>query len=484
VAVAASLARFALAAKDPWRATNLRPTCEVQEQAVADETREVLLCGGKGSGKTLAGALRVLRVASRDAGVRILTVRKAYPDLTATVGEAIAWVLWRLVDPGYPETGATFQSLRQLPPELAQFRLTPSPQLRLVPSEATVYFRHLQDPQGLGGVNRGLVWADEAAELTEGDFRELRARIRQPGVTQQIFLTANPPRVMGHWLEDVFGRPSESRKLYEVSMLTNPHLSREFIESFLELPETDRLNLVEGRLGSVFGEGSAVFPEFRRSLHASQEPLSPWPGRPIVRGWDIATLGKRLACVAISVGPGPRVRVLREWVEQARGIAEFGWQVVSDCFSEWGREWEFEDAIDPAAFATSFTDERSAVDALMEAGVAPAAGTSSRTARREMIGALLTKLVHGEPAMQFDPSCRALVSGLAGGYTHDDIKGPYSDPVDALGYALSLAMAALPGKWRPRAHTLGTYTFGAPRRHGRVFTLVAASSFGRARRRG
>ena len=471
-------ARFRLAGMDPWAATNLTPTCEVQREAVAEESREVLLCGGKGSGKTLGGALRSLQLLSRESRMQAMALRQAYPDLAGTTGETMAWVLWRLVDPEIEAAACPFDSLRSLPKDLAVWREKPQAHLRF-PNGSRQYFRHLADSEGIGGYNRGFLWLDEALEVEEATYKELRARIRQPGVTQQLYLTTNPPRVPDHWLERHFGSGKPAGKLYELGMTSNPYLSPEFVASFDDLVESERRNIVDGKLGTVFGVGPRVFPEFRRTVHAAPARLEPFPGRVIVRGWDITAVGRKLAAIALSVGPGVRLRILREWEATAKGIGDFGWEVLADCYQLWGRDWEWEDGLDPAAFTMSFTDERSAAQALAEVGVLGTGGAVSRTARRELIGGLLSRMVEGEPAVQIDPSCRRLLAAFDGGYTHDDIKGGYSDIVDALGYGLSVAIAAPTERRSSLRRVWASYAFGA-RRQGPTRAWLPVHDYGRA----
>jgi len=443
----------------------MTPNEGAQGLITKDESGTVLLVGGKGGAKTLSAAVRVAKVCARDRGQRAMIMREAKPDLVATTGETFAFVLARIANPEVEENEVTFETLKMLPPDLCQWKNQPVPHVYLPLSNARVFFRHLREAEGFGGYKHGIIWMDEVSEMKVDSYREADRRKRQAGVTRQLVMSTNPPRETGHWLErefpDAIGSSeihlllTGNRSVWQVSAQENAaHLPEDYFSNLSLLPESERRWLIDGKLGSVFGRWPRVFPEFRYATHVARS-LLPFPGYPIIRGFDVMALGQVIASVAYSEGPKGRIRVLREWEEEGMGIEDFGREVMSDSLRYWGAESEFRDGGDPAAFAVSFTDKRSAADALLAAGIVMLGGQNSRTERRERIAALLNRMVEGEPAIQFDEAgCRRLIAAMDGGYTHDAPKGPLSHVVDSFGYGLT-------------AHTLphqGRNDFVEPRR--------------------
>ncbi len=191
--------------------------------------------------------------------------------------------------------------------------------------------------------------------------------------------------------------------------------------------------------------GQPVFgSEFKRSFHVSQGPLVAQAHLPIIRGWDF---GLYPACVFTQLWPGMRLVVLREICEAGMGLERF-LEEVSLKTKEWyPTAQKFYEVVDPAGFARSANDERTAVSMLANRTTYHLNVTPGVQIPAERLGAVrkfLERNVRGDPALLIDPSCVMIIGGMDGGYHYaynvsgqlreKPEKNLYSHPADALQY--------------------------------------------------
>lgn len=198
--------------------------------------------------------------------------------------------------------------------------------------------------------------------------------------------------------------------------------------------------------------GKAWFPEFRMEFHVAQEPLKPFPGKPIIRGWDYGLTPATLWC---QYGPKGELLVLAEVQSRDCGITAHGKVVAAESAAYAGHS--FVDIGDPAGRQRAQTDEQSCVDILRDRyGINVQDGPVSAMARWEAVRQRLTTMTDtGGPMLLVDPSCAVLIGGFTGGYCRRKVgekyleepeKNEYSHTQDALGY-ICASEAGTKRKW-------------------------------------
>ena len=191
--------------------------------------------------------------------------------------------------------------------------------------------------------------------------------------------------------------------------------------------------------------GKPVFSEdFKRNFHVSAAPLVAQSQLPIIRGWDF---GLYPACIFTQLWPGMRLVVLREICESGMGLERFLEEVAAKSLEWFPTARKYYEVVDPAGFARSPNDERTAVSMLANTStyrmnVTP--GVQVPAERLKAVRKFLSRAVRGEPAMLIDPSCPMVIGGMDGGYHYaynnsgqlreKPEKNIYSHPADALQY--------------------------------------------------
>jgi hypothetical protein len=191
-------------------------------------------------------------------------------------------------------------------------------------------------------------------------------------------------------------------------------------------------------------KGLAVYhDDFKRGFHVSQTPLKHAKHLPIVRGWDF---GLTPACIFTQLLPGMRLMVLREICEKGMGLERFLTEVRAKSLEWFPEHKKYVEVVDPAGFARSPNDERTAVSLMTvppySLQVVP--GVQIPATRLHSVRRFLERVVKGEPALFIDPTCKMIIQGFDGGYHYEynqsdqlrevPEKNDYSHPHDALQY--------------------------------------------------
>lgn len=158
--------------------------------------------GGRGSGKSWAGAYDL--------------VRRARPGRTYLVGSPTGVLLG----------DTTFPTLRAIATDLGVWggcKMTPYPSATLLldGGDAAVRFRTAEDPERMRGPNLSGVWLDEASLMPEEAYTVVIACLREAGV--QGWLSASfTPKGPHHWTYDVFGTGRPDTALFRARTGENP----------------------------------------------------------------------------------------------------------------------------------------------------------------------------------------------------------------------------------------------------------------------
>jgi phage terminase large subunit len=151
-------------------------------------SRYLVLCGGRGSGKSEFAARKILYRCGREGRHRFLVVRKVRKTLNDSVIRVIREIL---------AANDIVHSFNK-----SELSITFATSLGM----AEILFIGLDDPEktkSMKGITSA--WVEEATELSRDDFLKLDLLLRDPGPGyKQIILSFNPQQVEAPWLKEMF----------------------------------------------------------------------------------------------------------------------------------------------------------------------------------------------------------------------------------------------------------------------------------------
>jgi len=303
-------------------------------------------------------------------------------------------------------------------------------------------------------------WIDESIEVDMDIKKMVKNRIgRYPRMSPVRFgiETTNPPDTddptysMFKWVTPIPGPQPEGEPLanhegfwqppYENSKNLRPGYYDELREDYRDDPDWIE-RYIEGKPGIIM-QGKPVIRNFKYDLHVAKGPIE-WMGNPLFIGMDDS--GNLPAAVVVEVLAQRQAHILMEYWTEKYGIVDFGKMFVTR-FRE-----RFPDAVianiwgDPAGEQKyskrggGFTSNAQLLRE--ECGLDVRPSEQNPVARVQSIDQMLAR-VNG---VLIDPSCKRLISGLAGGYCYPDygmgrigdkpIKNKYSHVVEALEYVM------------------------------------------------
>ena len=259
-------------------------------------TRYVAFGGARGGGKSHVARIKALGGALTWPGIRILMLRKEYPELEQTV---------------------ILPMRRILPPGLAAYNGTM--RLHTFVNGSILKYGHYDSSGDVEyqGQEWDWIFMEEATQFTEREFRVLGACLRGPkSLPRRMYLTCNPGGVGHEWVKRLFvdrlyeGEKGEDFTFIPATVEDNPHLlegSPAYLEMLDALPDDVR---AAWRFGDWNALAGVFFPEFRPETHVipSQESLPREWRR--YRAFDYGL--DMLACLWIAVDWEGRCYVYRE----------------------------------------------------------------------------------------------------------------------------------------------------------------------------
>ena len=163
--------------------------------------------GGRGSGKSFAGAYDLIRRAKRDR--LYLVASPTYTILSDT----------------------TFRSFKAIARDLGvlgRSRVQP-PNVRLT-TGAEILFRSSDDPEKLRGPNLSGAWLDEASLMVRPAYDIVIASLREQG--EQGWLSATfTPKGLSHWTFELFGKSTPDTAIFHARTSQNPFLPAGFADT-------------------------------------------------------------------------------------------------------------------------------------------------------------------------------------------------------------------------------------------------------------
>lgn len=259
--------------------------------------RYVAYGGARGGGKTHVLRWKAAAGALAYPGIRILIVRREYPELEQTV---------------------VIPMRKMIPGEAASYNGTMH-MLSFV-NGSIIKFGHYGagDELEYQGQEYDWIFLDEATQFTEYQFRVLGACLRGvEKIPRRMYLTCNPGGVGHHWVRRLFvrrdyreGERPEDYTFIQATVYDNPHLlasSPEYVQQLELLPEDVRAAWLHGDWDAMSG---AFFPEVRRETHVVPDF---WRIPGAWRKYRVFDYGlDMLACLWIAVDFEGRSYVYRE----------------------------------------------------------------------------------------------------------------------------------------------------------------------------
>ena len=432
------------------------------------------IMGPLGSGKTYTAILRVLlgmiEQEPNAVGIRPtrwIAVRNTYPDLTTTTIRDFREV--------FDENFGTMTMGGLDPPTFrARFNLDDGTR---VESDVIFYALDRQDAiRRLRGVQTTGFWLNEAMQL-QRDVVAL-ADLRHGRYPSDV---AGGVRATWHGIIADTNAPDEDNWYYKAAHDTKspdweffrqpggvidtgvldgkgnkvwvanpdaenlPNLPDGYYERALQGNKTD--DWIANMLGNEYSfivDGKPVHPDFRDSLHVTQENVAFNPELPLVIGVDF---GRTPAAAIGQRDAWGRINIIDEFVSDDMSQAVFGPELRAYITSHYPqakvRGWS-----DPAGEAKGQATEDTPRQVLVAAGVPCQPAPSNKVVlRRASVANPLRRLCGDKrPALMISPKARIIRKGLAGGfcfrrirttddrYTEEPDKNAYSHPVEALEY--------------------------------------------------
>lgn len=140
--------------------------------------------GARGGGKTHVSRVKALGGALTYPGIKILFVRREYPELEQTV---------------------ILPMRKMIPAELASYNATMH--MFFFVNGSTIKFGHYGDRDDVEyqGQEYDWIFVDEATQFTEGQFRTLGACLRgSTKIPRRMYLTCNPGGIGHLWVKRLF----------------------------------------------------------------------------------------------------------------------------------------------------------------------------------------------------------------------------------------------------------------------------------------
>ena len=366
-------------------------------------TRYVGYGGARGGGKSHVLRIKAFGGALTYPGIRILIVRREYPELEQTM---------------------ILPMRKLIPQEVAVYN--GSMHMFFFANGSTIKFGHYgtSDDDEYQGQEYDWIFMDEATQFTESQFRTLGACLRgATNIPRRMYLTCNPGGIGHLWVKRLFvsrqyrdGETAEDYTFIHATVDDNPQLlaaSPEYVQMLDLLPDNVRN---AWRFGDWDALSGSFFPEFTKTTHVI-EPFWRIPAewrkyRAFDYGLDM------FACLWIAVDFDGRCYVYRE-LQQSGVIVSEAAKLMLDATPPW-EHIEFTIA-PPDMWNRQKDSGRSMAELFMENGVGIIRGSNNRVQGWMAVKELLKPLSgpQDRPGLLVTSNCQALISHIAA-IQHDE----------------------------------------------------------------
>ena len=275
-----------------------------------------------------------------------------------------------------------------------------------------IYFRELKDGKGLGSLNLGWFYIDEAEEVDEGIFERLKGRLSLKQAGCRGWLTSNPPNE-DHWIYKQFELNSDPDfTTFHASTYENQaNLPEDYIPSLEKLPPSWRKKYVEGQYGFT-PDGTPYYQGYIETLHKRDIAYDPF--QPIHCGWDFGY--NHPAFLVTQIDKYGRWIILYEVMGNNMIIDRFADSVVMPILAN---RFQGATAIhygDPACNQSSDKSEQTTYQILLSKNIFIHSKVSEYRLRKEIIEKKINTIIDGMPTLLVNPQCRIINDGFLGGY--------------------------------------------------------------------
>ena len=206
-------------AKRQARVVDILPT---QEDFITDTTAYSLLQGGAGSGKTIGGALKALKMVVEHPGIVGIITAPSYKMLQDATIPAYEKVFTRSILKKVNKTDMRAETT----------------------NGGKLFFRTTSEPYLLRGPTVGFFHMDEGSESPALAFKILQARLRQEGTPQQGWVTTTPKGF--NWLHHEFIKEErDNYRVFRARTIDNYLLPPDYVTKLRESYQDDEQFLAQ-----------------------------------------------------------------------------------------------------------------------------------------------------------------------------------------------------------------------------------------------
>ncbi len=371
-----------------------RPNSKAQEEFFSSKEKYVAYGGARGGGKTWAVRTKAVGGAIKNAGIKILIMRRTYPELENTLIEPIKSVV--------PATVGQYNSTMH-----TMFFVNGS----------IIKFGHLQSYGAIDeyqGQEWDWIFIDEATHFTEREFRALAACVR--GVnsfSKRMFLTCNPGGIGHNWVKRIFVTRNFNEKEEPKDYVFIPATVEDNVDLMKSSPDyVAALELLPEDIYRAhrFGDWDALagtfFPEFTEKTHVFKPFTIPgeWKKyRVFDYGLDM------FACLWIAVDFDGRCWVYRETGGSGLIVSEAG-KLALDCTPD--REHIEFTIAPPDMWSTQKDTGRTMAEIFTQCGLGLVKANNSRVQGWMALKELLKPMDDGKPGLMISSECTRLIDNL------------------------------------------------------------------------
>lgn len=280
-----------------------------QREFCLARNRYVAYGGARGGGKSHVLRIKAILGALSYDGIRILIVRREYPEL---------------------EQGLILPMRAMLPADVASYN--GSMRMFTFANGSVIKFGHYDAGADVEyqGIEYDWIFLDEATQFTEQQFRTLGACLRgTTNVPRRMYLTCNPGGVGHAWVKRLFierdydaahGEKAADYYFIHATVEDNPQLqaaSPEYVQMLDLLPDDVRRAWRYGDWDALAG---TFFPEFRRETHVVKPFIRVPAEWKKYRAFDYGL--DMFACLWIAVDYDGRCYVYREVQQSGLIVSE------------------------------------------------------------------------------------------------------------------------------------------------------------------
>ena len=369
--------------------------------------------GAKGGGKTHAVRIKAVGGAFTWPGIKILILRKTYPELQANHIEPI---------------------LKMVPQELTSYNGTTH--TLYFENGSIIRFGHwngVASEQEYQGQEYDWIFMDEATQFTEREFRYLGGCLRGVNeIPKRFYLTCNPGGVGHRWVKRLFidrnfktdsENPEENENPDDYSFIfatveDNPDLlasSPGYLQNLAQMPEDVRRAY---RYGDWDALGGNYFPEFSRATHV----VKPFQ---IPKHWRrYRSIDYGLDCLAVgwyAVDEKGRVYMYRELKQSGLIVQDAARLILDMTLPDEHIEITF---APPDMWSRQKDTGRTMAEIFMLCGVPIVRADNNRVQGHMMIKEALANMDDGKPGLLFFNTCKETTADI------EDIQADEKNPSD------------------------------------------------------